>query len=59
MRPRPSQMPDPEKDEILDPRLPPAERERLRLLIGAYAGSGLALLAVVAVGLGGIGPLAP
>jgi hypothetical protein len=34
-------------------------RQRLRLLIGAYAGSGLALLAVVAVGLGGVGPLAP
>ena len=34
-------------------------RQRLRLLIGAYAGSGLALLAVVTVGLGGVGPLAP
>ena len=91
---RPSQMPDPERDEILEPKLGPAERERLletarvlqqarprprvafrgalarrlrarssspqrlRLLIGAYAGSGLALLAVVAVGLGGVGPLA-
>jgi hypothetical protein len=32
--------------------------QRLRLLISAYAGTGLALLAVVAVGLGGIGPLA-
>jgi hypothetical protein len=32
--------------------------QRLRLLIGAYAGSGLALLAVVAIGLAGIGPLA-
>jgi hypothetical protein len=96
-------MPDPERDEILDPKLEAAEREglletarlleqerpvprpafrgalakrlrprstsrgglrfssrqRLRLLIGAYAGSGLALLAVVAAGLGGIGPLAP
>lgn len=31
---------------------------RLRLLIGAYAGSGLVLLAVVAVGLAGVGPLA-
>jgi hypothetical protein len=88
-------MPDPERDEILDPRLEAAEREglletarlleqerpvprpafrgelarqlharsprpqRMRLLIGAYAGSGLALLAVVAVGLAGAGPLAP
>jgi hypothetical protein len=33
--------------------------QRLRLLIGAYAGSGLALLAVVAIGLAGAGPLAP
>ena len=33
--------------------------QRVRLLIGAYAGSGLALLAVVAVGLAGAGPLAP
>ena len=92
---RPSQMPDPERDEILEPRLPPAERERLlatarlleqarprprpafrgalarrvsarsagpqrlRVLIGAYAGSGLALLALVAIGLGGLGPVAP
>jgi hypothetical protein len=90
-----SQMPDPNGDEILDPKLQPAERERLletahllersrpvprpafrgklarqlrarsagpqrvRLLIGAYAGSGLALLLVVAVGLAGVGPLAP
>jgi hypothetical protein len=90
-----SQMPDPERDEILDPKLGPAERKRLletarllererpvprpafrgelarqlrarsaaprrvRLLIGAYAGAGLALLAVVAVGLAGAGPLAP
>jgi hypothetical protein len=88
-------MPDPERDEILDPRIAPAERkrlletarllererpvpgpafrgelarrlrarspspERLRVLIGAYAGAGLALLAVVAVGLAGAGPLAP
>lgn len=90
----PAPMPDPERDEILEPRLPPAERERLletarlleqarprprpafrgalarrvsagsggpqrlRLLIGAYASSGLALLIAVAVGLAGIGPLA-
>jgi len=88
-------MPDPERDEILDPKLGPAEHKRLleaarllererpvpqpafrgklgrqlrarspspqrvRLLIGAYAGAGLALLAVVAVGLAGAGPLAP
>ena len=88
-------MHDPERDEILEPKLGAAERERLletarlleqarprprpafrgelarqlrarsaaprrvRLLIGAYAGSGLALLAVVAIGLGGVGPLAP
>lgn len=87
-------MPDPESDEILDPKLEPAERKRLletarlleqarptprpsfrgelarhlrarpadpgrlRLLIGAYAGSGLVLLAVVAIGLAGAGPLA-
>jgi hypothetical protein len=89
-----SQMPEPDRDEILDPKLEPAERERLletahlleqarpvprpafrgklarqlrarptgpqrvRLLIGAYAGSGLTLLAVVAIGLAGVGPLA-
>ena len=35
----------------------PAPR-RLRLLIGAYAGSGAALLLVVAVGVLGAGPLA-
>ena len=88
-------MPDPERDEILEPELEPAERmrlletarlleqvrprprpafrgelarqlrtrsagpQRVRLLIGAYAGSGFALLAVVAVGLAGAGPLAP
>jgi hypothetical protein len=90
-----SQMPDPERDEILDSKLGPAERKRLletarllererpvprpafrgelarqlrarspgprrlRVLIGAYAGAGLVLLAVVAVGLAGAGPLAP
>ncbi|MEZ5062903.1 MAG: hypothetical protein R2700_15595 [Solirubrobacterales bacterium] len=32
--------------------------ERLRALILAYAGSGLAMLAVAALGVGGIGPLA-
>jgi hypothetical protein len=32
---------------------------RLRLLVTAYAGSGLALLLVAAVGLAGAGPLAP
>ena len=88
-------MPDPERDEILDPRLKPAEREelletaplleqarplprpafrgrlakqlhtppagpeRVRLLIGAYAGSGFALLLLIAIGLAGAGPLAP
>jgi hypothetical protein len=87
-------MPEPERDEILDPKLEPTERKRLletarllererpvprpsfrgelarqlrgrsagphrlRVLIGAYAGAGLALLAVVAVGLAGAGPLA-
>jgi hypothetical protein len=90
-----SKMPDPERDQILDPKLKPAEREelletarllertrpvprpafrgrlarhlhtpptgseRVRLLIGAYAGSGLALLLLVAIGLAGAGPLAP
>jgi hypothetical protein len=89
------QMPDPRRDEILDPRLDTRERERLletarllerqrpvprptfrgklarqlradsrgpygvRRLIAAYAGSGLALLIVVAIGLAGTGPLAP
>jgi hypothetical protein len=32
---------------------------RLRLLIGAYAVSGLALLAAAAIGAAGVGPLAP
>ena len=32
---------------------------RLRLLIGAYAGSGLALLAAAAIGVAGVGPLGP
>ena len=39
---------------------PQASRpRRLRLLIGAYAGSGVALLLVAMVGLAGGGPLAP
>jgi hypothetical protein len=37
----------------------PSSPERIRMLIGAYAGSGLLLLAVTAVGLAGLGPLAP
>jgi hypothetical protein len=89
-----SNVPDPDRDEFLDPKLGPAEHERLletahrleqarplprpafrgklarqlsagptspqrlRLLIGAYAGSGFTLLVVVAVGLAGVGPLA-
>jgi hypothetical protein len=89
-----SNVPDPDRDEILDPKLGPTERgrlhetahlleqarplprpafrgklarelragptspQRLRLLIGAYAGSGFTLLAVVAVGVAGVGPLA-
>jgi hypothetical protein len=32
---------------------------RLRLLIGAYAASGLVLLAAAAIGVAGAGPLAP
>ena len=40
-------------------RARPAPPARLRLLIGAYAASGLALLAMVAVGLAGVGPLSP
>ena len=36
----------------------PSRPQRLRLLITAYAGSGLALLAVAAVGLAGAGPFA-
>ena len=83
-------MPDPRRDEIIDPQLDARERERLmetarlleqqrpvprptfrgklradsrglygvRRLIAAYAGSGLALLIVVAIGLVGAGPLA-
>jgi hypothetical protein len=35
-----------------------ATPERLRLLIGAYAGSGLLLLTIVVLGLAGAGPLA-
>lgn len=39
---------------------PHASRPRLlRLLIGAYAGSGAALLLVAVIGLAGAGPLAP
>jgi hypothetical protein len=89
-----SNVPDPDRDEILDPKLGPTERtrllqtahqleharplprpdfrgklarrlrtrpadpERVRMLISAYAGSGLLLLMVVAIGLAGIGPLA-
>jgi hypothetical protein len=42
---------------MLEPdRAPP---RRLRLLIGAYAGSALALLAAAAIGVAGVGPLAP
>ena len=37
---------------------PPQRPKRLRLLVAAYAGSGLAMLAVVAVGLAGAGPFA-
>jgi hypothetical protein len=39
----------------------PGERRpaRIRLLVGAYAGSGSLLLAVAAIGLAGAGPLAP
>ena len=32
--------------------------QRLRLLLGAYAGSGALLLAIVALGIAGAGPLA-
>ncbi len=39
-------------------RLHPAAPRRLRLLIAAHAMSGTALLAVVAVGIAGAGPLA-
>jgi hypothetical protein len=41
-----------------DLRAHPATPQRLRLLIGAYASSGLLLLAAVAIGLAGVGPLA-
>jgi hypothetical protein len=36
----------------------PAAPQRLRLMIAAYASSGLALLAIAAVGLAGAGPFA-
>jgi hypothetical protein len=39
-------------------RARPSNPQRMRVLINAYAGSGLVLLAVVAVGLAGVGPLA-
>jgi hypothetical protein len=35
-----------------------APRERVGVLIGAYAASGTALLAIAAIGLAGVGPLA-
>jgi hypothetical protein len=35
-----------------------AARQRVGVLIGAYAASGTALLAVAAIGLAGVGPLA-
>jgi hypothetical protein len=37
----------------------PAAPRRLRLVIAAFAGSGTALLAIAAIGLAGVGPLAP
>lgn len=37
------------------PQAPP----RLRVMIAAYAGSGAVLLAIAAIGLAGVGPLAP
>ena len=40
------------------PARPPTRPRRLRLLIAAYAVSGAVLLAVVAVGVAGAGPLA-
>ncbi len=36
----------------------PSRPERLRALVFAYAASGLVMLAVAALGVGGIGPLA-
>lgn len=36
----------------------PVRSRRLRFLIAAYAGSGMALLAIVALGVAGAGPLA-
>ena len=38
-------------------RRPEWRPQRLRLMIGAYAGSGLALLVVAALGVAGAGPL--
>ena len=37
---------------------PPIAPRRLRLLITAYAGSGAVLMAIAAIGLAGVGPLA-
>jgi hypothetical protein len=37
----------------------PAAPPRLRVMIASFAGSGIALLAIAAIGLAGGGPLAP
>jgi hypothetical protein len=56
-----------ERSEVVEPTIPPGaeagarpprEPRRLRLLITALAGSGGLLLAIAAVGLAGVGPLA-
>lgn len=45
------------RHRLIAPLEPPSQPARLRLLIGAYAGSGGLLLAAVALGIAGAGPL--
>jgi hypothetical protein len=47
------------RDLITSAERQPTKPPRLRLVIAAFAGSGTALLAIAAIGLSGIGPLAP
>jgi hypothetical protein len=43
---------------VVSDRPAPIAPRRLRLLVGAYAGSGAVLMAIAAIGLAGVGPLA-
>jgi hypothetical protein len=56
--PRPTFRGDLRRSLLAELESEPVAPPRLRLLIAAYAGSGLVLLAVAGVGLDGIGPLA-